>query len=174
MIRQYLSNTNESATIPILQNVLELNKAQFGLPTIFTSHPLVFFFRINPPRLTRRFPNPPSPPRFSRSLQLSSPLQLVSQNRQPPARPLAPLPRRHSPAGRDASLPEELTALGRFLPPLAPAVPRSGRRGPKLAPPRRFEPFLGFGQAGHRSHRPARGVMCGGSEHGRDRVVSAQ
>ena len=27
MIRQYLSNTNESVTIPILQNVLELNKA---------------------------------------------------------------------------------------------------------------------------------------------------
>jgi len=27
MIRQYLSNTNESATIPILQKILELNKA---------------------------------------------------------------------------------------------------------------------------------------------------
>jgi len=28
MIGQYLSNTNESATIPILQNFLELNKAE--------------------------------------------------------------------------------------------------------------------------------------------------
>jgi hypothetical protein len=27
MIGQYLSNTNESATIPILQKILELNKA---------------------------------------------------------------------------------------------------------------------------------------------------
>ena len=27
MIRQYLSNTNEIGTIPILQNILELNKA---------------------------------------------------------------------------------------------------------------------------------------------------
>jgi len=30
MIGQYLSNTNESATIPILQNFLELNKAKQG------------------------------------------------------------------------------------------------------------------------------------------------
>jgi len=28
MIGQYLSNTNESATVPILQNLLELNKVQ--------------------------------------------------------------------------------------------------------------------------------------------------
>jgi hypothetical protein len=28
MIGQYLSNTNEKATVPILQNILELNKAR--------------------------------------------------------------------------------------------------------------------------------------------------
>ena len=28
MIGQYLSQTNESATVPVLQNFLELNKAQ--------------------------------------------------------------------------------------------------------------------------------------------------
>jgi hypothetical protein len=35
MIRQYLSNTNESATIPILQKNLELNKA---LAVVFRCH----------------------------------------------------------------------------------------------------------------------------------------
>jgi hypothetical protein len=30
MIGQYLSNTNESATVPVLQNFLELNKALAG------------------------------------------------------------------------------------------------------------------------------------------------
>jgi len=28
MIGQYLSNTNENATVPVLQKILELNKAQ--------------------------------------------------------------------------------------------------------------------------------------------------
>ena len=28
MIEQYLLNTNESATVPVLQKILELNKAQ--------------------------------------------------------------------------------------------------------------------------------------------------
>ena len=32
MIRQYLSNTNENATVPVLQNFLELNKAQMNIP----------------------------------------------------------------------------------------------------------------------------------------------
>ena len=31
MIGQYLSNTNEKATVSILQNILELNKASIGL-----------------------------------------------------------------------------------------------------------------------------------------------
>jgi len=31
MIEQYLSNTNESATIPILQNFLEVNKDRESL-----------------------------------------------------------------------------------------------------------------------------------------------
>jgi len=31
MIRQYLSNTNERATVSILQNILELNKALLPL-----------------------------------------------------------------------------------------------------------------------------------------------
>ena len=30
MIEQYLSNTNEDATVSIFQNFLELNKAKFG------------------------------------------------------------------------------------------------------------------------------------------------
>jgi hypothetical protein len=31
MIEQYLSNTNESATIPILQKILELNNMFFAM-----------------------------------------------------------------------------------------------------------------------------------------------
>jgi len=31
MIRQYLSNTNENTTVPVLQNFLELNKALVDL-----------------------------------------------------------------------------------------------------------------------------------------------
>jgi len=31
MIGQYLSNTNERATVSILQNILELNKAQINI-----------------------------------------------------------------------------------------------------------------------------------------------
>jgi len=40
MIEQYLSNTNESATIPILQNFLELNKAQIRV---------IFFYETGGP-----------------------------------------------------------------------------------------------------------------------------
>ena len=39
MIRQYLSQTNESATVPVLQNFLELNKAlgvaKENMPTFY-------------------------------------------------------------------------------------------------------------------------------------------
>jgi len=56
MIGQYLSNTNERATVSILQNILELNKASFScsvggsepchvLPTVVGSS-FRFFFHI--------------------------------------------------------------------------------------------------------------------------------
>jgi len=38
MIGQYLSNTNESATVSILQNFLELNKAQFKNVLVLERH----------------------------------------------------------------------------------------------------------------------------------------
>ena len=36
MIGQYLSNTNESATVPVLQKILELNKSQGKQKGAFT------------------------------------------------------------------------------------------------------------------------------------------
>jgi hypothetical protein len=48
MIGQYLSNTNEKATVSILQNILELNKATYDIFLRSQFDPLLLTWRSLP------------------------------------------------------------------------------------------------------------------------------